>query len=556
MHRMLADLRTLSESAGRAWLLLLAISVASTLAPTTALAGTYSVYGCRAPDGSPQSTDGWQRRDTSAVQFAGDSCRQSAGVRSLWAIWANTSPDLSEVGWEFPAPINTLITAYDIYRYAAMGNPLDGVVYYAPREDDVISSDWCSGVPGNGCWQRGALSAPPLDPANRLAVSNVHVARLRLVLACRSPGAGSGTGQCSAGTSPGTLHIFATRIELEDLVAPSFTSAPEGTLLDTTAPMSGEKTVRFAARDYGGGLMRMGLVVDGQTYADQLVDPTNARCQVPFSSRVPCPLETVRTIAFDTATVPNGAHSVRVAIQDAAGNRTLSEPMLVMTRNGGPPNGRGASRFARLNAWFVTAGERRAARVVSYGRSRWTAGRLTDSAGRPIAAAAIDVLTRTRRPGAAWRPRGSVVTSEDGTFRYRPNVGPSRVVRFEYRAFTFDEAPTASFDATLNVRAGVVLAVAPRRVAARGRITFHGHLRGGPGRLGAQVQLFAVARQGRDRVPVATLRADRRGRFRFRYRFRRTFAPFTYYFQAVVGRQSGYPYVTGRSRRVAVRVVR
>jgi hypothetical protein len=70
------------------------------------------------------------------------------------------------------------------------------------------------------------------------------------------------------------------------------------------------------------------------------------------------------------------------------------------------------------------------------------------------------------------------------------------------------------------------------------------------------VQLFAVARRGRDRVPVATLRADERGRFSFRYRFRRTFAPFTYYFQAVVQRQNAYPYATGRSKRVSVRIVR
>jgi hypothetical protein len=130
------------------------------------------------------------------------------------------------------------------------------------------------------------------------------------------------------------------------------------------------------------------------------------------------------------------------------------------------------------------------------------------------------------------------------------------VVRFEYRAYSSDEAPAAIADATLKVRAGALLAVAPRRVGPRGTITFTGRLRGGPGRFGTQVQLFAVARRGRDRVPVATLRADRRGRFRFRYRFRRTFAPFTYYFQAVVPRQTGYPYVTGRSHRVAVRVVR
>jgi hypothetical protein len=111
-------------------------------------------------------------------------------------------------------------------------------------------------------------------------------------------------------------------------------------------------------------------------------------------------------------------------------------------------------------------------------------------------------------------------------------------------------------EATLDVRAGLRLQVRPHRIAPRGRIAFAGRLLGGSGQRNTQVGLFAVARRGRDRVPVATLRADRRGRFHFSYRFRRTFAPFTYYFQAVVQRQNGYPYATGRSSRVSVRIVR
>jgi len=57
------------------------------------------------------------------------------------------------------------------------------------------------------------------------------------------------------------------------------------------------------------------------------------------------------------------------------------------------------------------------------------------------------------------------------------------------------------------------------------------------------------------RIPVAVLRTDRRGRFRFAYRFQRTFQPTTFPFWAQVEPQHGYPYVRGRSRRVAVRVL-
>jgi hypothetical protein len=70
------------------------------------------------------------------------------------------------------------------------------------------------------------------------------------------------------------------------------------------------------------------------------------------------------------------------------------------------------------------------------------------------------------------------------------------------------------------------------------------------------VVLEAVGRSGRQRVPVATLRADSRGRFRFRYRFLRSFAPFTYRFRARVIPQASYPYAGGSSRAVTVRIVR
>jgi hypothetical protein len=196
----------------------------------------------------------------------------------------------------------------------------------------------------------------------------------------------------------------------------------------------------------------------------------------------------------------------------------------------------------------------RASRTVSFGRRATVHGVLT-SGGQPISGATVEVTSTDRRLGARGRTLPPLVTDAQGRFRFAPSAGASRIFEFAYRAFTLEE-PVARSAVRLNVRAGVRLRVHPRRVTTRGRIAFEGRLLGGPGRHGTQVGLFAVARRGRDRVPVATLRADRRGRFYFRYRFRRTFAPFTYYFQAVVQRQNGYPYATGRSTPVSVRIVR
>jgi hypothetical protein len=81
--------------------------------------------------------------------------------------------------------------------------------------------------------------------------------------------------------------------------------------------------------------------------------------------------------------------------------------------------------------------------------------------------------------------------------------------------------------------------------------TFSGRLLGGPGQLGTQVTIYALG--GRRAIPVETVPADRRGRFRYRYRFTSIGGPTRFSFQAVVKAQPNYPYARGASKRVSVR---
>jgi hypothetical protein len=119
-----------------------------------------------------------------------------------------------------------------------------------------------------------------------------------------------------------------------------------------------------------------------------------------------------------------------------------------------------------------------------------------------------------------------------------------------YRAYTHDDAEAASATLTLNVRAAVRLTVNPRRVRNGTLATFSGRLLGGPGRLGTQVTIYALGR--RRAIPVETVSADRRGRFRYRYRFGAIGGPTRFRFQAVVKPQPGYPYARGASPAVDV----
>jgi hypothetical protein len=162
-------------------------------------------------------------------------------------------------------------------------------------------------------------------------------------------------------------------------------------------------------------------------------------------------------------------------------------------------------------------------------------------------------LIEQRVGAASPRTRGVVAADARGRVRVRLPRGPSRDL------WLASLAPggrlVCSRPVRLDVKAGVALRVRPRRIHPDGRVRFRGRVLGGPERRGVTVALYAVGRRGRDRVPVEVLRTRKGGRFQFRYRFVRSFAPFTYRFRARVPRQKGYPYAPGWSGVARLRIV-
>jgi hypothetical protein len=525
---------------------------------TAARAGTYDVWSCELNDGTHIGIDGW----TPYNPFNGaatNTCGTPDGGLMAGLDKSVTMGGGAAMGWLFSAPPNVSIDNYTLYRYARavtvdFQRSRDYWLYYdVPLAFNPLAEsphEACVAHAPSTCSEVGVRS-PAFASVNRSEAEHRDIKRLYLLSVCDGGSAG-----CPPVIPAAYVVLFSSRIGLADLHPPAFRSPPTGSLLDGSSVLDGERSVRFEGADLGGGLESVTVVVDGLLRDPQPINGSDARCRRPFTNVVPCPLVADGTLVFDTAQLSNGAHSVQVALIDAAGNRTLSDPIAIETRNGGRPNGVGATRSARMRTWFRAGGRERTTRTVSYGRRSSLRGVLTSTDGRPIGHATIEVSFEPRRLGAREHRLPAVETDARGRFRLTAGAGPSRELRFGYRAFALDDAPAVTSEATLNVRAGVRLRIRPHRVAPRAQIVFSGRLLGGPGQRDTQVGLFAVARKGRDRVPVATLRADRRGRFDFRYRFRRTFAPFTYYFQAVVQRQNGYPYATGRSRRVSVRIVR
>ncbi|HEY1274837.1 MAG TPA: LamG-like jellyroll fold domain-containing protein [Thermoleophilaceae bacterium] len=228
---------------------------------------------------------------------------------------------------------------------------------------------------------------------------------------------------------------------------------------------------------------------------------------------------------------------------------------------GPAPNGRPASDPARLTACLRT--KRPCERRPPAGRGRLVmdagvharlAGRLTTPGGAPIAGASLEVLARTRMPGARRRTVGATTTDGAGRYSWPVPRGPSRDLAVTYRPFAGAPRAAARASARLLVRAPVALDVVPRVVRDGGRIEIRGALPGTPRpRPGKLVELQVRSRGGWR--TFATTRAGRRtGRFAHTHDFPVAGTSRSYRLRATVPPDSAYPYATGHSRAVRIRI--
>jgi hypothetical protein len=226
-----------------------------------------------------------------------------------------------------------------------------------------------------------------------------------------------------------------------------------------------------------------------------------------FAAAQPCPLRIDNgSLDVDAGKLPQGQHAVRVLLEDAAGNRTpIFGPV---TRNitsseaigpgsdpalRGAANGDGASDRVRLTAHWGRRGSRTLL-VSRFGRTHVVRGRLRTEDGAPIANAAIDVVSKTTAVNARelGKHNGPLTRSDGSWFVVLPRRVSSREVTFRYRSHVNDTIASATTSVRLRVRAGLRLAIHPRRARRGQAIHFSGRLLGGPlPRGGKQVVLMA-----------------------------------------------------------------
>jgi hypothetical protein len=207
-----------------------------------------------------------------------------------------------------------------------------------------------------------------------------------------------------------------------------------------------------------------------------------------------------------------------------------------------------AATDLRLRASLVSRRSATRAVTTSFGKRVRVRGRLTRVDGSPVAGADLCVASRTAVAGAHLRPAASVVTGPDGRFSLVLAPGPSRRVWFVHRS----GGRSASASVTVRVRARVRLVPSDRSLRNGDTVRLRGSLAWRAAR-GTLVEL--QARRGRHWQTFATTRARRGGRFAYAYTFTRTFGVQHYRLRARAPAQRGFPFTSGASRPVVLRVI-
>ena len=252
---------------------------------------------------------------------------------------------------------------------------------------------------------------------------------------------------------------------------------------------------------------------------------------------------------LDSAGLPAGTHAITVRAVDVTG-RTAT-----------------VSRNVSLDP-IAERRRRLARRADDRGLRQAAAAAAGDDPVRPLDLRARQADQRGRRtdhrrrhprgdPRADRRPRVPRAAADLDRSRRRLRVPrAARAVapdpRCTYTPFA-GEQPAVTKLVRLKTRAGVRMRASRRAVRPGGRVAFRGRLKGGHvPRRGVLVVLQGEQR-GFGWRTFKTVRA-RRGRFAGVYRFVRASSGTAFRFRAVVREQPTYPWATGRSRPVTVRL--
>jgi hypothetical protein len=561
----------------RALLLTLTLALAVTggwMAASSAFAGSWMEVSCVNPSQSAAPSQGW-------TSFAGGggygsnnstSCGPGSPMFAILSTDAAVGVGANETLQYTPPGGSTLIGgSVDVSFFA------DGRGYGASGTAVAYSPEYAYN--GSNVFYQCASGLPPCangtyDFSGVLGLPSGRGGNLYLSAGCGGqPEAGR---VCNEGGSEGAwslVRLWWANLLLANEATPS-ASGVGGTLLSPNVAGTAELTLN-AADPGGPGVYLVIVQIDGKTVYSGTPNSNGGKCAavgatggaLMFDYSQPCPASESVDLPINTTSLPNGQHTLKVSVQDAAGNSAVAYDGSISTKQpsndslgalpglgtaaGSSPastpvavaNGATASHTAQLSLGV----KRRITRPYAHRALRAT-GRLLDGQGHPIVGAALDVLQQiSGSPSLAVI--GHAKTHANGTFAAAVPGGPNRTIEIAYRAFSTDASYAATAKIAEAVKAGVKLSVSPHRTGSEGTITLSGQVLGPVPAEGVAVELL-VHYRGRWE-PFRVPQTDSRGRFEVVYQFQGGIGHFPFR-ASVLGGQTGFPFAHGESRAVDV----
>jgi hypothetical protein len=531
--------------------------IAGVVVPS-AQAGTYQVRAC-ATDTGTYPNRSWTFSIPSSNWSTSTVCQGTRPELTISEIPNTTLPAGEVATMTFVPPTGAGIREFaltrQIYNYNPPNTPdqpppfivysWGGLVFsgggaYDPATRDAVNAtgQWY-GYP-QGAFDTGA---PTVTRGTfPLLAGQPDASYLQIQLGCYS-------GTCVFGTdgngATGTFYnaMFGAVVTVADSTRPTVNDYTDAGLLGL-GTQGGDEGAQFAASDNVG--IRRAELLD-------LTDPRNPvvvgrkTLACDFARPRPC-ADVGRGSVEPSQRLPSGLRTLAIRVTDAAGNQSTTAARGAWV--GGPFNGTNASRDGKLRAVFTRGGKRR--RTVNAGGRPAVSVSLHDAAKRPIGGARIQIQSRRRKIGAHFRTVGVITTDAKGRAKVRLAKGTSRELRFEYRTRVDDPLPALRARLLLGVRPRVSLHVRPRHVGAGGRIRLSGRVLSAPRPRPGKLVALQAFDGGRWRT-FALTRSHKKGRYSRSYRFTRS-AGRTFRFRAHLPLEGAYPYASGNSPSVRVRV--
>jgi hypothetical protein len=562
-------------------------SMAGLAAP--AEAGQYQLHSCRLPGGAFSPLVDWVPNGGIDGRYVrGDWC-VSLGYFDVQMLPGSTQTGDGGRHWRLVLPAAVRLRRMR-GQFAATTRPGGHVV-------DVIAGNGLGNLSFGFGMDRGSL-ARWNDPSNAFDTGD-FTATATYLFGTRCAG-GAVCGPLTGSEAKSHLRVFRAQATLEDISLPTV-DLLRGRLTESTVHR-GIEGFTIDASDTGAGVYRLIVELNGVERLSEVLDPSAGQCadQVPgngtdydFTTATPCLPTVSGSRTLDTRLLPDGNHTVRLIVEDAAGNRRVAygprtgwrvdnsvarippaagltpRPPAARAPLATPvPNGTPATERSRLDLFFAAPKTRRVCRLVidshfrtrrrcrrvrsgesvrrgavlatPYGRRVRLRGRLMTLDGRPIRRARLH-LRRLRRGARRPLERFDVRTDRNGRFHTTIGRSPSERIRAVYYPTSTTRRPVISRVLIRRVPAGVRLHGRRRGVG----LALQGRLLGGSRpatgvRVRAELRLrgsWALLGERRVRRASFVIRRKVRPRGVLRVRLR-------------VLRSRGYPYEPSTSRTV------